>query len=304
VLPKWAIGLMAGGGVMLLVLVGLVGYILASPKQAAAPLGEVQPVAVPTQPVPVAQPTPVAQPVPVAQPGQPSPAEAGAPVAEPGPAAETVASAAPAGPSETKPEPKPEPKPRPVVAAVGKAHPKPPPPRPLPPAGKPAKPASSGRDDFADEDDAPAKPRAEEKKPPVRKSGGGLLDFEDEDDKAFGRETGKKTEAAKAAPPPEVKKELPPLSNSDVLAVMKQHLEEFKACNKEQKKRDASVQGKMVVNFTIQTDGKVSAASVDASTSQFNNTFVAGCITQVIKRLRFPAFSGGPKSVPFPFTVN
>ena len=162
------------------------------------------------------------------------------------------------------------------------------------------------KDDFGEEEEPiKAKPAEEEQPKPKKPSGGGLLDYEDEDDKAFDAERGmKKAEAAPAAPPPEAKKELPPLSNADVLAVMKQHLEEFKACNKEQKKRDASVQGKVVVKFTIQPDGKVSAASIDGSTSQFNGTFVAGCISKVIKQASFPEFGGGAKSVPFPFTVK
>jgi hypothetical protein len=195
-------------------------------------------------------------------------------------------------PAPVKGQPKPaNPKP-PVV--VKRNEPKPPAPGREPP---------KGRDDFAEEDE-PVRAKPEEKPAPVKASGKGLLDFEDEDDRALAADMGikKDSKAAPAAAPE--KKELPPLSNGDVLEVMKQHIEEFKACNKEQKKRDASVQGKMVVNFTIQTDGKVSTIGLDAKTAEFKGTFVADCISQTIKRIRFPAFGGGPKSVPFPFTVK
>jgi len=98
------------------------------------------------------------------------------------------------------------------------------------------------------------------------------------------------------------KKELPPLGNSDVLGVMRQHIAEFKACSRKQKSMDSSVRGKMVVNFTIVNSGKVSKVKV--SGAGFSGSYVAKCISSVIKRLKFPAFGGPPKRVPFPFKVN
>ncbi|HOX46576.1 MAG TPA: AgmX/PglI C-terminal domain-containing protein [Myxococcota bacterium] len=312
VLPKWAIGLMAGGGLMLLVLVGLVGYILASSQkepeagrdqmQPLGPAERVTPPPAPAQPEPKPAPEVAVAPAP-GEPGaappaapaegvgvQPTPGPNPVAVAgvQPAPVPGEPGTAKPAVPAPVKP-----PKPVPGKPVVRRTDPKPAPVREPP----------KGRDDFAEEDE-PVRAKPEEPPKPVKASGKGLLDFEDEDDRALAADMGIKN-TAKDAPKAEPKKtELPPLSNGDVLEVMKQHIEEFKACNKEQKKRDASVQGKMVVNFTIQPDGRVSTIGLDAKTAEFKGTFVADCISQTIKRIKFPAFGGGPKSVPFPFTVK
>jgi len=147
----------------------------------------------------------------------------------------------------------------------------------------------------------PVQPPPEPKKPKRRKSSGGILEFE-EDNAAFAKETGSAPVARAEKPKKEVKKELPPLSNADVLQVMRKHLAEFKACNRKQKEKDRSVKGKMVVTFVITNNGRV--AKVAVSTKQFKNTFVAGCISKVVKQARFPEFGGPPKKVPFPFTVK
>jgi len=144
--------------------------------------------------------------------------------------------------------------------------------------------------------------RSEPEKPKRRKSKGGVLDFEDPDDQAFAAETGIAQPKPKKEEPKE--KKLPPLSNADVLSVMKQHLAEFRACNRKQKRIDSSVRGKMVINFTIANNGRVSSSRISARTAQFKGTYVAKCIQGIIKRLKFPEFGGKPKKVPFPFTVN
>ncbi len=144
------------------------------------------------------------------------------------------------------------------------------------------------------EPEPPSKPAKKRKK-----SSGGLLDFEDQN--AFARETGSEPVVVKAAPK-KVKKKLPPLTNADVLSVMRKHLAEFKACNRKQREVDNSVRGKMVVEILIETSGKVKSARV--TTAQFRSTFVAGCISKVIKQARFPEFGGKTKKIPFPFTVK
>jgi len=142
-------------------------------------------------------------------------------------------------------------------------------------------------------------PPAEKKPIRHRKSSGGLLDFDDEN--AFAKETGG-APVAKKEKPRAVEKELPPLSNADVLGVMRKHLAEFKACNRKQQQIDRSVKGKMMVKFIINPSGRV--ASVAIATDKFKKTFVSGCISKVIKQAHFPAFGGKPKAVPFPFKVK
>lgn len=145
----------------------------------------------------------------------------------------------------------------------------------------------------------PVKKETEKKPVRHRKSSGGILDFDDEN--AFAKETGG-APVARRETPKVVKKELPPLSNADVLGVMRKHLAEFKACNRKQQEIDRSVKGKMVVKFIINPNGRV--ASVVTATARFRSTFVSGCIAKVIKQANFPAFGGKPKAVPFPFTVK
>ncbi|RME25209.1 MAG: hypothetical protein D6806_08260, partial [Deltaproteobacteria bacterium] len=139
-----------------------------------------------------------------------------------------------------------------------------------------------------------------ERKPPRRKksTSGDLLDFEDR--QALARETGIESPAPKASKPR--KKQLPPLSNADVLGVMRQHLPEFKACNRKQKELDRSVRGKMVVKFVIMNSGRVGKVSV--VTPEFRNTYVGKCVSNTIRQMRFPEFGGPPKTVPFPFSVK
>jgi hypothetical protein len=95
---------------------------------------------------------------------------------------------------------------------------------------------------------------------------------------------------------------LPPLSNADVLIVMRSHISEFKECMRKQMKKDPSVKGRMVVRFVVVPSGHVSDLRV--TTTMFIETIVGNCVSGVIKGLKFPKFAGKPKEVNFPFTVK
>jgi len=305
-LPRWAWALFAMGGVVTILLAFLVyklataptPVLTATPPVVAAGNGQAARPSVPTVPARASgQPQ---QPVKVAQVTR----TAGATPTPPG--GTTAPSAVPASGSvaatTSKPATAPSPQP---VAKVGTS------PRPATGSAKRAgsgKPAARprARKKPAHKRSKPTVVRKEEKKapppppPPRKRSRGGILDFEDE--AAFAKETG-----GGSTPRPEpkkvaVKKQLPPLSNADVLSVMRQHLAEFKACNSKQKEIDRSVRGRMVVKFVIQPTGKVSRVTV--TTPEFRNKFVAKCIKKVIRQARFPEFGGGAKTVPFPFTVK
>jgi hypothetical protein len=278
-IPKWALGVMGGSGLVIVVLLGFIAYKLAS----GSGDDEVKPAAEPIRP----------------------PAAAG--VHTP-----------PTGPAEAKPTPTPAPTPPgPTPTEVAKTTDTSPkaevaetvkdekktdkPPKRKPPVSKKKKKKRRRKVAEKPKEVAPPPPPPEPKPPPSRKrkKSGSLLDFEDE--AAFSNVTGSK-DPVKKAPPPPVKKELPPLSNADVLGVMRQHIAEFKACNRKQKEIDPSVKGKMVVSFIVSPSGKVS--SVKVTTARFKKTFVATCISKVIRQLGFPKFGGKPKKVPFPFTVK
>ncbi len=316
-LPRWAVGLMVGSGLVVLVLVGLLGYMLARSDTPAEPSSQ------PLTPPAGQQPQPAAGPgegggdaLAVADPDKGAQDDSGAAKAggedEPG-AAEKQTSGSDegvgeeaedaAGADEGVDEGEGDGDGGDERLAAASAKPdrdkrrrrrrrprrrRAPKPKPRPPTRVAAK--------------KPEPRRPEPKKPARRKSKGGVLDFEDPDDRAFAAEAGIAQPKPSKSEPKE--KKLPPLSNADVLSVMKQHLAEFKACNRKQKQIDSSVRGKMVINFTIANNGRVSAARISARTAQFKGTYVAKCIQGIIKRLRFPEFGGKPKKVPFPFTVN
>jgi predicted Zn finger-like uncharacterized protein len=296
-LPRWLVWGGFGLGAVLVILLGVVAYKLFTvpapvlPQVVLAP-GMAQPqVAVTAQPLspqPVlpqaAQPQPAVQPP---QPAQPEPVPNPVPAPAAQPAQPLMAAAQPSAPAVNVPAEKKLPPPAPPARQMGGAATKP---ATAPKAAK-EKPA------LIEEKEPPPPP----KEPPRQaKSKGGLLDFEDE--AAFEKVTGGSAAAAPPVAEKPVKKELPPLTNADVLEVMKQHLEEFKACNRKQQQADDSVKGKMVVKITIKPDGRVAQVAID--TPEFRNTVVAECISNVIKLARFPEFGGGPTTVPFPFTVK
>ena len=276
-IPKWALGVMGGSGLVIVILLGFIAYKLASGssddevKPAAEPIKPPASAGVHTPPAVPAE----KKPAPVPTPPEPTPTEVAKTTdTPPKPEAEKVA----------------EPKKKPAT-----------PPKRKPPASKKRKKKKIAKE--VKEKTPPPPPEPEPKPPPSRKrkKSGSLLDFEDE--AAFSNVTGGGgKDPVKKPPPPPPKKELPPLSNADVLGVMRQHIAEFKACNRKQKDIDPSVKGKMVVSFIVNPSGKV--GTVRVTTAQFKKTFVASCISKVIRQLSFPKFGGKPKKVPFPFTVK
>jgi hypothetical protein len=275
-IPKWALGVMGGSGLVIVILLGFIAYKLASGSSD----DEVKPAAEPIKPHAAAG---------VHTPPKGSGETKPAPVVPtpPPPAPETVAKT-------TETPPKPE-----AGKTIKDEKKTTQPPKRKPPASRKKK--RRKKVVVKEKDPAPPPPEPEPKPPPSRKRKGSkdLLDFDDEE--AFSEVTGSKDPVKRAPPPPE-KKALPPLSNADVLGVMRQHIAEFKACNRKQKGIDPSVKGKMVVSFIVNPSGKV--GSVKVTTGQFKKTFVASCISKVIRQLSFPKFGGKPKKVPFPFTVK
>jgi predicted Zn finger-like uncharacterized protein len=282
-IPRWALGVMGGSGLVIVVLLGFIAYKLASGS------GEEKPAEAITPPTAEGvQPQPMAPPAKGPSAVTPAPTPPSPETTEAGKTAAVMES--PASKAEAEEEAREEKK-----AGF--------PPKRKPPLGKKKTKKRIKEVAVAPKETPPSPPPAEEKPPPrTRKSKGSLLDFEDESE--FDRVTGSSPgETAKKPPPSKpVVKELPPLSNADVLGIMRQHIAEFKACNRKQKEIDPSVKGKMVVSFIVNPSGKV--GKVDVTTPDFNKTFVASCISKVIHQLNFPPFGGKPKKVPFPFTVK
>jgi|CXWL01.1.fsa_nt_gi predicted Zn finger-like uncharacterized protein len=256
-----------GGGILIVALL-LVVVIVVLAKQPTPAIPTPGPVAVAPMPTPAPAPTPAPVPAPgvapalapavpaVAAAGGTAPAQGGA---TPAPAGGTAA-AVPGGAKVIA-------APRPTGTSGGgtrtgggspgatKAEPK----------VEAPKPASGGRDEFADafgdgsDKRAVPKPVAQDTKPknvyvpPAPGSGGSL------------KET---------------------LEQGDVMEAVAANRTSLAACAKQQKEKEPGLSGKIVLRLKVQTSGRVQ--SVTVTSEEFKSTFIAKCATDVIKGLTFP----------------
>lgn len=93
------------------------------------------------------------------------------------------------------------------------------------------------------------------------------------------------------------------LSRSEIDTVMKRNMSRFRYCYQRQLMRDNSLQGKVVLGFSIAKDGTVSGATVKSSS--LGNEEVGACLTQVMFTLQFPEpRGGGVVLVSYPFLFS
>jgi len=158
---------------------------------------------------------------------------------------------------------------------------------------------SSGGDEVASAD------------PPAKSSGGKQSKADDLFDEVFGtgggskseesRSSGKKTAYVPPAPGSsnsEVPERLP---KGDIMSVVLANKPSIVRCVNEQKARDPNLHGTLVMHWVIQTSGKT--ASVNAVTDQFKSSYMATCLTGLVKSWNFPKHKYQPgEPVDFPFT--
>jgi TonB family protein len=85
-----------------------------------------------------------------------------------------------------------------------------------------------------------------------------------------------------------------------VTAEVKKRLRAIQICYEQQLRRNPSLQGKVVVEFTIEVSGTVSKATATANTT--NDPAVASCVVDTVKRFRFnPGPDGGSVTYSYPF---
>jgi TonB family protein len=85
-----------------------------------------------------------------------------------------------------------------------------------------------------------------------------------------------------------------------VTAEVKKRLRAIQICYEQQLRRNPSLQGKVVVEFTIEQTGTVSKATATANTT--NDPAVASCVVDTVKRFRFnPGPEGGSVTYSYPF---
>jgi predicted Zn finger-like uncharacterized protein len=266
------------------------------------------PVAAAQPSAPAANPSLPMPPPPAGVAQQPPPAAAAnpaaAPAATPPPAAVAAAPAAgtpaPAGATATPPATAPA-----AVAAAPVATPPPAAaPTPAPTETAVAK-VERGGTRKSSGSSAPSRREEPEERQPARaerpSSGGGDDDF----DELFGTKSKPEPKQPEARPtayvPPEPGGAMPErLQTSDVMAVVLANKPAIIKCVNEQKKKDPALSGKLVMRWSIQTSGKTTAVS--CRTDEFKSTYMASCITGLIKSWSFPRHKKQGEPIDFPFT--
>jgi predicted Zn finger-like uncharacterized protein len=90
------------------------------------------------------------------------------------------------------------------------------------------------------------------------------------------------------------------LAQSDIMAVVLNNKPAIVKCVNEQKKRDPDISGKLVMRWVIQTSGKTTGVAVRSD--EFKKTYMASCITGLIKGWTFPKHKKQGDPIDFPFT--
>ncbi|NVJ25289.1 adventurous gliding motility protein GltJ [Myxococcus sp. AM011] len=295
-----AVGVLGlGGGVLAFTLKGdskveaPVTTPVAAPPVAAAP----PPVAAPVNPPPVAAPV---QTPPVVVAGAPAGSATPPPVA-----AGTPDAANPAVAAGTPTQPVATPPPAVVAQAPVVATPPVDAAKPLDSAvakvERPSTPRKAGGSSSAGRREEP------EERPVARAERPAASDGDDDFDELFG------TKKPKNEPKPSESRPtayIPPepggggvrdtLQRSDIMEVVLNNKPAIVKCVNEQKKKDPMLSGKLVMRWTIQTSGKT--ANVTCKTDEYRTTYMASCISGLIKSWAFPRHKKQGEPIDFPFT--
>jgi predicted Zn finger-like uncharacterized protein len=293
--PQRNVALVVIGVAILLALGGIALLLIRQQPAAPQAVQQQSPVALkPEQPV-AAAPVAVAQVVPAAKKVEP-PVEA---------------AAEPAAPKEEAKKPAPKEEPKKAEKAervekkerVEKAEPKPEKREPEKVAEKPVR-----KEEEKVAVAPPPPPPREEKKAPKAPVA------DDDFDSIFGSAPKKKETASASAssddkvakksvyvpPPPAAPSEPEKLGQSDIMAVVLANKASIKQCADEQKAKEPGSRGKVVMKWTIQTSGKV--GSVSCQTDEFRDSYMASCLSKLIKGFQFPRHRVAGEPVVFPFT--
>ena len=90
------------------------------------------------------------------------------------------------------------------------------------------------------------------------------------------------------------------LAQSDIMKVVTDNKPAIVKCVNEQKKKDPGLSGKLVMRWTVQTNGKTKGVSVQSP--EYAKTYMATCISGLIKGWTFPQHKKQGDPIDFPFT--
>ena len=130
----------------------------------------------------------------------------------------------------------------------------------------------------------------------------------DEFESAFGKTPTRREEPKRAEPTVRRESYVPPppgagsdvkesLGNSDIMEVVLANKPALIKCSDEEHQKEPGTTGKLVMRWSIQSNGKVS--NVVVVSEEFKNTYMAACVGKVIKSWTFPR----SKNPPEPFTL-
>jgi hypothetical protein len=88
------------------------------------------------------------------------------------------------------------------------------------------------------------------------------------------------------------------LSQADIEALLNSKKTDFFKCYGQVLQRNAQAQGSVLIAFTILNQGQTT--KVEVSKSDINDTHFKACLTEVVSRTQFKAFSGPPITTVFP----
>jgi hypothetical protein len=89
------------------------------------------------------------------------------------------------------------------------------------------------------------------------------------------------------------------LGQSDIMAVVVANKPAIMKCVGDQKKKDPGVSGRLVMRWSIQTSGKTTGVAV--KTDEFKKTYMASCISGLIRGWNFPKHRKQGDPIDFPF---
>jgi hypothetical protein len=96
-----------------------------------------------------------------------------------------------------------------------------------------------------------------------------------------------------------------PLTREEIVEVIERNSEDSDACIGEAVKTDPKAKGKVVIEFEVEPDGKISAVEYLREKSTYKNEKLGQCLTGKIKNWRFPVLHNDDSlEIKFPFTID
>src|SRR5262245_18835037 len=80
---------------------------------------------------------------------------------------------------------------------------------------------------------------------------------------------------------------------NDITRMIQERRNESRACYDRGLKRQPTIEGRIIINFKIDPDGQVVETSQGLQDNQITEQGVVECVSEVIKKIRFPKSAGG-----------